>query len=106
MSEDYAMSKPLGSPFLNELILALSGKRGPTKSICPSEVARLARPNDWRRLMPQVREAANALAAQGSVLILQGGRRVDPTAVTGPIRIRIVDSNHHSPPPAFSDHGD
>jgi Protein of unknown function (DUF3253) len=61
-------------------------------SICPSEVARgLA--EDWRPLMPAVREQAGALADAGELRVTQRERDVDPRTARGPIRLR------RAPPP-------
>ncbi len=69
-------------------ILALAAQRGAGKSICPSEVARLLAPDDWRAWMPAVREAAFALAEEGRVVVTQRGKPVG-RAARGPIRITI-----------------
>jgi hypothetical protein len=73
---------------LEQRILTLLAARAATSSICPSDVARDAAPDDWRPLMEPVRQAARRLRAAGRVEITQGGEPVDPDAVTGPIRIR------------------
>lgn len=56
-------------------------------SICPSEVARALAPEDWRPLMPGVREVAARLATRGEVMVTQKGEPVEALAVRGPIRI-------------------
>jgi hypothetical protein len=62
--------------------------RGPDKTICPSEVARrLAGDEDFRPLMPHVREAAAALAERDEIAVTQKGRAVDARTVKGPIRL-------------------
>jgi hypothetical protein len=62
--------------------------REPSKTICPSDVARLLAPEAWRPLMPQVRSVACAMAKEGLVEIRQGGRTVSPDGpLHGPIRI-------------------
>jgi hypothetical protein len=53
-------------------IRALLLQRAAASSICPSEVAR-ALADDWRTLMPAVREAAAAMAARGELRITHGG---------------------------------
>lgn len=75
---------------ISRLILDLTAERGPEKSVCPSEVARQLDPEDWRALMPQVREVAGKLQAEGKIHITQGGEKVDIRAVTGPIRLSIT----------------
>ncbi len=73
---------------LSAKIRELLSARSPTSSICPSDVARAAAPDNWRPLMEPVREAARRMVADGEVQITQGGEVVDPESVRGPIRIR------------------
>jgi hypothetical protein len=74
-------------------ILDLLASRDPGKTICPSEAARLLGGDDgFRPLMPIVRAAASALAAEGRVEATRGGRPVDPESPGGPIRLRAVSS--------------
>lgn len=69
-------------------IRELLSARSAESSICPSDVARAAAPDNWRSLMDPVREAARRMVADGEVQITQGGEVVDPESVRGPIRIR------------------
>ncbi|MBW0294224.1 MULTISPECIES: DUF3253 domain-containing protein [Rhodococcus] len=69
-------------------IRELLSARSAESSICPSDVARAAAPDNWRPLMEPVREAARHMVAEGEVQITQGGEVVDPESVRGPIRIR------------------
>ncbi|MCW0191047.1 MAG: DUF3253 domain-containing protein [Rhodococcus sp.] len=69
-------------------IRELLSARSAESSICPSDVARAAAPDNWRPLMDPVREAASHMVADGEVQITQGGEVVDPESVRGPIRIR------------------
>ena len=69
-------------------IRELLNARSAESSICPSDVARAAAPDNWRPLMDPVREAARRMVADGEVQITQGGEVVDPESVRGPIRIR------------------
>jgi hypothetical protein len=75
---------------LERAILELLATRPVGATICPSEVARVAAPDDWRRLMEPARRAARRLVVSGHVEITQGGRVVDPSTAKGPIRIRGV----------------
>jgi hypothetical protein len=68
-------------------IAAMVAERGAGKTICPSEVARALAGEDFRPLMPEVREAAAALADRGEVVVTQGGERVDARTARGPIRL-------------------
>lgn len=69
-------------------IRELLSARSAESSICPSDVARAAAPDNWRPLMESVREAARHMVADGEVQITQGDEVVDPESVRGPIRIR------------------
>ena len=69
-------------------IRELLNARSAESSICPSDVARAAAPDNWRPLMESVREAARHMVADGEVQITQGDEVVDPESVRGPIRIR------------------
>lgn len=69
-------------------ILRLLGAAAAGSSICPSEVARSARPEGWRPLMEATRSAARRLAARDLVEWTQRGRLVDPSTARGPVRIR------------------
>ncbi|MGQ7856382.1 DUF3253 domain-containing protein [Pedobacter sp. WC2501] len=71
-------------------LLSLATERGPDKSTCPSEIARLLFPQDWRNQMKAVRDVAIDLHKQGKVIITQKGKPVDIDGIKGPIRIKIV----------------
>ena len=75
------------SAVIAKTIVEMTEARGPDKSICPSEVARRLEPEDWRSLMPQVREVADALCQQRRIRITQSGRDVDIQTAQGPIRL-------------------
>ena len=68
-------------------ILRLVEQRGPGKSICPSEAAREAFPEDWRDRMKAVRAAAVGLARKGEIVILRKGKPADPDAFKGVYRL-------------------
>jgi hypothetical protein len=78
---------------LEAAILTLLAERGPDKTICPSEVAKLvggiSSPDGWRKLMEPARAAACHLVAQGRILITQQGHPVDPAIAKGPIRLKL-----------------
>ena len=69
-----------------DTIRTLTARRAPS-TICPSEVARALAPNDWRPLMPRVREAAARLADSGEIVATQRGVVVDALDAHGPIRL-------------------
>jgi hypothetical protein len=45
--------------------------------------------DEWESLGEQARAAARRLSAGGRVVIIQGGRTVDPSTAKGPIRVRL-----------------
>lgn len=67
---------------------ALLRQRGPERTICPSDAARIAGGEEWRGLMDTAREVAAELHAADVLEVRQKGERVaDPAAVRGPIRL-------------------
>lgn len=76
---------------IENAIMELLGERGPGKTICPSDVARRLEPEDWRPLMPKVREAADGLRERKLVQVTQKGKAIaSAQEAKGPIRIRAV----------------
>jgi hypothetical protein len=78
---------------LEAAILELLAERDRSKTICPSEAAKLvggteAR-RDWEALMEPARAAARRLVAAGKIVITQHGAVVHPSTVKGPIRLRL-----------------
>jgi Protein of unknown function (DUF3253) len=73
---------------LESAILELLSRRGPGKTICPSEAARLVDSGGWEQLMEGARDAARRLVAQGAIVITQRGKVVDPVRAKGAIRLR------------------
>ncbi|WP_183867324.1 DUF3253 domain-containing protein [Pedobacter cryoconitis] len=71
-------------------ILSIAIQRGPEKSTCPSEIARMLFPEDWRKHMKNVVDAAIDLHNQGKVVITQKGIPIDVNQIKGPIRIKII----------------
>lgn len=69
-------------------IRELLDARAADSSVCPSDVARAMRPDDWRPLMDPVRDAASAMVETGEVEITQKGEVVDLGSARGPLRIR------------------
>ena len=72
-------------------ILALTGARGPEKSVCPSEIARDLASAEWRSLLGPVRDAAVRLVQTGQIEVLRKGKPVDAAAVRGVIRLRAKE---------------
>ena len=56
-------------------------------TICPSDAARVVGAHGWRELMPEVREVAGQLIAQGQCEARQKGEPVDPATARGPVRL-------------------
>ena len=71
-------------------ILNLAAERGKGKTICPSEVARILFPEDWRSFMEDIRNTAFELRDAGKIIITQKGNEIAGNEVKGPIRIEIV----------------
>ncbi len=68
-------------------IRAMLDRRGPGKTLCPSEVARalVAAGDDWRTAMPAVHAGVDILLASGAIRI--GWRWHPLTERAGPYRI-------------------
>ena len=77
---------------LSELILRLTEERGVGKTICPSEVARTVRPEDWRPLMKKVRQVAIRLADEGRISIYRKGKPIPTDQVRGVIRLGLPEA--------------
>jgi hypothetical protein len=73
---------------LRAMILELLDRRGPEKTICPSDAARALAGEDFRPLMDTTRAAAAELVAAGEIEVTQGGEVVDLAQARGPIRLR------------------
>jgi hypothetical protein len=74
---------------LESTILELLARRGPGKTICPSDAARFLNPSGWQELMEPTRAAARRLVAEGRIVITQRGKIVDPAHAKGAIRLKI-----------------
>jgi hypothetical protein len=71
-----------------EAILTLLKKRGPLKSICPSELLPPELKKD-KIMMEQVRRSAILLALDNKIEITQSGKVVDPQSFRGAIRLTL-----------------
>lgn len=74
---------------IREQVLVLVEERGRGKTICPSEVARAVRSDDWRPLMKKVRQAAIRLADEGHISVYRKGRPIPTDQVRGVIRLGL-----------------
>ena len=78
---------------LSSVIRALLRRReGAT--LCPSDAARVVGGENWRDLMPLVREVAAELSDQGEIRITQKGEPVSSDA-KGPLRLAPGDQLRH-----------
>jgi hypothetical protein len=72
-------------------ILRQCETRAPDRTICPSEVARVLWPTDWRDHMDEVRDVGTELARASAIQITQRGCARDPhDEIRGAIRYRQV----------------
>jgi hypothetical protein len=79
----------MNSDIISKTIITMAEERAPDKTICPSEVARVLFPANWRKHMDEVRKAAVNLHSKGEVIITQKGVPVDVNFIKGPIRIKF-----------------
>jgi hypothetical protein len=91
---DIDIADPVSAPSpAKQAILSLVRERGPDKTICPSEAARVLggspHPDSWSGFMHPVRQAAIMLAEQGFVVIYRKGKPVDPRNFKGVYRIGL-----------------
>ncbi|MEM1211182.1 MAG: DUF3253 domain-containing protein [Planctomycetota bacterium] len=70
-------------------ILTLVTQRGPNKTICPAEAARLLSPENWRAHLPAIQAAVQHLHATGQITVTQRGQPADPATARGPIRLGL-----------------
>jgi hypothetical protein len=79
------------APEIERTIRDLLTRRGPGRTICPSDAARaLAGDDGFRGLMDPVRTTARAMAARGELEWTQSGEVVDPATARGAVRLRLV----------------
>jgi Protein of unknown function (DUF3253) len=85
-----AVQKASAYPALEREILRMTAERGPDKTICPSEPARIiagSAGDAWGALMPHVRRVAVQLASEGKIVITRKGKPVDPHDFKGVYRL-------------------
>ncbi len=71
-------------------VRALLRSRGPGRSICPSDIARLVGGPTWRTRLPVVRECAVKMTKRGELEILRRGRVVTTKPTEGVLRYRLT----------------
>jgi hypothetical protein len=77
---------------IRECVVELLVERGPGRSICPSEAARMLGVRisvRWQELMRPIRMVAAALADSGVLEAIQHEVVVDIRDVRGPVRLRL-----------------
>ena len=77
----------MSAPIEDAIFAALAGLEA-GKSVSPEAVARAVDPENWRRVLPQVRATAVGLARQGRLVILRHGKPADPERFKGVYRLR------------------
>ena len=90
VSEEDARRRQKAS--LDELILEITEERGADKTVCPSEVARAKRKENWQQLMGEIRVRAVKLADAGQIAIYRKGKPVDPHDFKGVYRLGLPDT--------------
>ena len=80
------MSDGVSDSAIVDSIRDFTSRRAP-RTVCPSEVARALSPDNWRPLMPRIREVAARLAEDGEIVATQRGVVVDAVDAHGPIRL-------------------
>jgi hypothetical protein len=78
-------------PRIDAAMRALLRSRQAGATICPSEPARIADGESWRRLLPTVRARAMALARAGQVVIMRKRQPASGDLTKGVLRYRLVD---------------
>ncbi|MFK7765439.1 MAG: DUF3253 domain-containing protein [Roseobacter sp.] len=68
------------------VLMDLAHRRGSGKTFCPSEAARSLSRNNWRALMPDVRQ----VAAELPIVASQKGKPIDIATARGPIRLGLA----------------
>lgn len=75
------------------MLIALCAEAGPTRTICPTDVAKAfadARGEDslgWRAHLQNVRRVAVGLANEGRIVIYRKGKPADPETFRGVYRL-------------------
>lgn len=69
---------------------ALLTQRGPDKTICPSDLARVLAGDGFRAHMAEIRALVTSLEQAGEVEVRQRGERVQARTARGPIRIALA----------------
>jgi hypothetical protein len=76
---------------------ALLRSRSPGRSVCPSDIARIAGGATWRALLPVVRERAVTMAERGELEVLRRGHVAPTNTTQGVLRYRLPATLDPSP---------
>lgn len=71
----------------------MAKKSGPSKSVCPSEVARDLFAETWRSYLDEVNMAAVKLNKEGKIKATQKGKEVNLDSSKGPVRLSITEDD-------------
>jgi hypothetical protein len=74
---------------IEEAIFALLAQAPAGKTVDPMNVAKAVDPENWRRLLPQVRAAAVGLARQEKLVITRHNKPADPDNFRGVYRLAL-----------------
>jgi hypothetical protein len=70
-----------------ETLLTLARANVDASGFCPSDAARALAPQDWRPLIPRMRQVISRLQRDGLINVTQEGLAVDALGAEGPIRL-------------------
>jgi hypothetical protein len=76
---------------IDAAMLALLRSRAAGKSICPSDVARIAGGTQWRALLPAVRQRAVEMSGRGQIEIRRRNQVVEANPTDGVLRYRLSE---------------
>lgn len=74
-------------------ILTFTKKRGPKKSVCPSEVTRDLFTDVWRDHLDEVKSVAGKLQNERMIRVTQNGEEVNIDKAKGPIRLSLYNGD-------------
>jgi hypothetical protein len=74
-------------------ILTFTKKRGPEKSVCPSEVTRDLFMDVWRDHLDDVKGVAKKMQNEKMIRITQDGKDISIDKAKGPIRLSLYDKD-------------
>lgn len=74
-------------------ILTFTKKRGPKKSVCPSEVTRDLFTDVWRNHLDEVKTVAGKMQNEKMIRVTQNGKDINIDKAKGPIRLSIYNKD-------------